>query len=49
MVEVIFKEDVEEFLGIDEKTYGPFKKGEKALIPKENAEILIRRGVAEEL
>lgn len=46
MVEIIFKEDVEEFLGVDEKTYGPFKKGEKALIPKENAEIFIKRGIA---
>ncbi len=35
-----FIEDVEEFVGIDLKKYGPFKKGDKAKIPKENAQLL---------
>ena len=39
--EVIFMEDVPEFIGADMKGYGPFKKGEKARIPRENAMILI--------
>lgn len=37
---VIFKEDVEEFMGLDGKI-GPFKKGQTASIPKEIAQILI--------
>jgi DNA replication factor GINS len=37
---VEFTDDVEEFVGVDLKSYGPFKKGEKARIPKENAQLL---------
>lgn len=39
--EVVFMEDVPEFIGADMKSYGPFKKGEKAKIPRENAMLLI--------
>lgn len=35
-----FIEDVDEFVGIDLKKYGPFKKGDKAKIPRENAQLL---------
>lgn len=45
---VVFKEDISEFLGIDEKTYGPFKKGDTATLPEENMRILLDRGVIEE-
>jgi DNA replication factor GINS len=44
---VTFKEDVEEFMGINLKKYGPYKKGDKAKIPKENADLLIRAGKAQ--
>jgi DNA replication factor GINS len=37
-----FKEDVEEFVGVDLKKYGPFKKGEVAEIPNDNANLLIK-------
>jgi len=37
-----FKEDVEEFVGIDLNKYGPFKKGDVADIPKDNAKLLIK-------
>lgn len=37
-----FKDDVEEFVGIDLKKYGPFKKGDVADIPKDNAKLLIK-------
>ena len=37
---VIFKEDVDEFMGLDGKI-GPFKKGQSVSIPKEIAQILI--------
>ncbi|MBU5537215.1 MAG: hypothetical protein QW818_02110 [Candidatus Aenigmatarchaeota archaeon] len=46
---VVFKEDTPEFVGIDEKTYGPFKKGDVTNIPEENAKILIERGIVEKL
>lgn len=44
-----FKEDIVEFVGIDGKTYGPFKKGEEAEIPVENFEVLVKRGLVEEV
>jgi len=39
-------EDIEEFVGIDLKKYGPFKKGQVVKIPKENAELLKKVGKA---
>jgi len=36
-------------IGIDMKTYGPFKPEDIASIPEENAENLIRRGIAKEV
>jgi len=40
---------VERFVGIDMKTYGPFKPGDISTLPKENAELLINKGLAKEL
>ena len=37
-----FKEDVEEFVGVDLNKYGPFKKGNVADVPKDNAKLLIK-------
>jgi len=37
-----FEDDVEEFVGIDLNKYGPFKKGDVADIPKDNAKLLIK-------
>lgn len=45
---IVFKENTPEFVGIDEKTYGPFKKGDIARLPEENMKVLIERGIAEE-
>jgi len=45
---VVFREDVPEFVAIDEKIYGPFKKGDIARLPEENMKLLIERGIAEE-
>jgi len=42
LVTVKFTEDIPEFVGIDLNKYGPYKKEEKAKIPKENAELLIK-------
>jgi DNA replication factor GINS len=46
---VVFKEDVPQFLGADEKLYGPFKKGDIAKLPEENVKILLERNVVEEV
>lgn len=44
---IIFKEDTPAFLGIDEQTYGPFKKGDTAKLPEENMKILLDRNIVE--
>jgi DNA replication initiation complex subunit (GINS family) len=45
---VVFKEDVPQFVGADEQTYGPFKKGDIAKLPEENVKVLKERGIVEE-
>ena len=45
---IVFKEDVPEFVALDEKNYGPFKKGDIARLPEDNMKLLIERGLAEE-
>ncbi len=42
-------QDLPEIVGIDGKIYGPFKKEDVVNLPKENAEALIKRGVAEKI
>lgn len=42
-------EHIPAIMGIDLKTYGPFKPEDVAAIPAENAENLIRRGLAVEV
>ncbi len=44
---VVFKEDTPEFVGSDEKTYGPFKKGDMAKLPEENIKVLLERKIVE--
>jgi len=41
-----FLKDVEAFTGVDGKIYGPFTKGEFAMIPKDDAERLVAQGLA---
>jgi DNA replication factor GINS len=45
---VVFKQDLPEFVGADEKVYGPFKKGDIAKLPEENMKVLIERKIVEE-
>jgi DNA replication initiation complex subunit (GINS family) len=45
---IVFREDTPEFVGSDEITYGPFKKGDIAKLPEENMKVLIERGIVEE-
>jgi len=44
---IVFKENVEKFMGLDGKSLGPFDKGQIANISKEIAKILIEGGKAE--
>jgi len=46
---VAFKQDFEEFVGIDMKNYGPYKAGDVATMPKQNAELLVNKGIAEKI
>ena len=46
-ITIKFKEEVPRFVGSDGEKYGPFKKGEKAKIPKENAELMIKNDLGE--
>ncbi|MEM5792948.1 MAG: hypothetical protein QXY45_01125 [Candidatus Aenigmatarchaeota archaeon] len=43
---VKFTQEVPEFVGIDMKKYGPFKEGDEDEIPEENADLMIRSGIA---
>lgn len=44
-----FLEDTPAIVGIDLKTYGPFKKEDVASLPVENAKILVQRGLAKDI
>ncbi|GBC69177.1 hypothetical protein HRbin01_00871 [archaeon HR01] len=43
---VIFLKPSPKIVGVDMASYGPFREGDMAHIPAENAELLARRGVA---
>jgi DNA replication initiation complex subunit (GINS family) len=42
---VLFKSNVDKFVGVDIKEYGPFNEGDISMIPEENAKILIDKGL----
>jgi len=44
---IVFKQDVEEFVGLNGEKMGVFEKGQIVNIPKEIAQILIEGGQAE--
>jgi len=46
---VRFLQAVPAIMGIDMKTYGPFEPEDVVSLPVENAENLIRRGIAKEV
>ena len=48
-VVVRFLKDVPSIVGVDLKTYGPFKSEDVASLPVENARVLIRQGLAVEV
>lgn len=43
------KEDIPEFVGSDMKIYGPFKEGDIATLPKDEAKILLEKKAAEKI
>jgi DNA replication factor GINS len=49
MIAVAILEDIPEFVGTDLKNYGPFKKGDIATIPEENAKLFIQKNMAKEI
>lgn len=44
---VRFLKSLQSIVGVDMKIYGPFKPGDIALLPRDNAETLIKQKVAE--
>jgi len=49
MIVVRILKNVPAIVGVDMKTYGPFKPEDIATLPQENARLLIRQGVAVEV
>lgn len=49
LAQVKFKENVPEFLGHDEKKYGPYKKDETAKLPRKNADLMVKNKLAEKI
>ena len=47
--QIVFKMDMEEFVGSNLRKYGPFKKGDVVILPEDNAKILLEKGIAEKL
>jgi DNA replication initiation complex subunit (GINS family) len=43
---VAILDEVPRFVGINMKTYGPFKKGDIARVPRDNSQLLISKGLA---
>lgn len=42
-------EDIPKLIGVNMKEYGPFRKGEIARLPKENADLLVSKGLAKQV
>lgn len=47
MVRVTILKDIPSFVGIDRKTYGPFKKGDVTIIPELHVKGLKKKGGCE--
>lgn len=45
-IEVSFLQDIPAFVAPDMKTYGPFKKGEKAILPEKVVKLFTEKGAA---
>ncbi len=49
LVLLTFADDVQKFVGINLRNYGPFRKGDVATVPEPNAELLVKKGLAERM
>jgi DNA replication factor GINS len=49
LVMVAMLEDIQKFVAINMKNYGPFKKGDITTLPEPNAEVLIKKGLAQKI
>ena len=47
MKAVAFLQEIPQFVGIDMGYYGPYKAGDIATVPEENAKVLIEKGASE--
>ncbi len=47
MKAVAFIQEIQQFVGIDMGYYGPYKAGDIATVPEENAKVLIEKGASE--
>jgi hypothetical protein len=47
LVLVTILEDVKKFVGINMKNYGPFKRGDVTTLPEPNADLLVKKNLAE--
>ena len=47
MKAVAFLQEIPQFVGIDMGYYGPYKTGDIATVPEENAKVLIEKGASE--
>ncbi len=46
---VALLQDVPRFVGVNMHNYGPFKKGDVANLPEENAKLLLEKGIAKKI
>jgi DNA replication factor GINS len=49
LVMVAMLEDIHKFVAINMKNYGPFKKGDITTLPEPNAEVLVKKGLAQKI
>jgi DNA replication factor GINS len=47
LVLVTILEDVPKFVGMNLRNYGPFRKGDVTTVPEPNADLLVKKGLAE--
>ncbi|MBU0530663.1 MAG: hypothetical protein KKC05_03225, partial [Nanoarchaeota archaeon] len=46
---VVIIDDLDEFVGIDMKTYGPFRRGDLVHLPEENAKLLLGKKMVKKM
>jgi len=46
---IVIENDLAEFVGIDMKTYGPFRKGDVVNLPEENVKLLLDKKLAKKI